>query len=692
MPRELNNIYGRDYELQEIEKKICRNTRSVLITSLDGMPAVGKTTLAVKLAYKLKHNYPYAQLYIDCYGYTVDQSPLSPEKIIDIILFSLQISPKSIPKSYIGKLNLWRNLIATSKLRMIILFDNVKDYRQIDSLLPSSPNCLVIITSRNRLLELSDAYRHEVRTLDETSALSLIKSISNIKSSDYDDIFKKIAKKYGYLPLPLQIVSSRIRNRSYEYIKRVAEEDLDVASNNNNYIMQALYYSFNLSYSCLNIAEKKLFCLLGVMPTVDFTPEICSSMARIDIKVMIIMLDNMFDNHLIEETGDERYRYHDTIRLYAKEKFNECYSYEMQIAAVKNTIKYYIDTLQQYSNGLRPIIDITTHRLEYISDIKTFDDSKIINWFYKELENIYSCLDFAYKNKLMYEYWCLSYSIIPLAYGRISGWSINYILDIAYNYVSKSDNKENIAITLADMALAKHQIGNFNVSNDLYKKAIDVMSEIKNDLGLAYTLSNYGFTLERLGEYTEALNALESAYNIYNKKCNKFGIATSMNSIGAVYWRKHEYSIAESIFKRVCVIRKEIRDFQGLSSTINNLAYTYLKLKHESKARNLFYKSLEISKKYSLLSGQAVTLNNLGYTEIYAKNFTLAIKFATESHDIAIRINDEYQLARSCDVMGQAYLGLNKKERANQFLLIAEELFKNLNVPEKDDILDYLNL
>ena len=686
MPRELNNIYGRDCEIQTIEKKIYQNAGTMIITSLDGMPAVGKTTLAVKLAYKLKYNYPYAQLYIDCYGYTADQSPLNPEKILDILLFSLQISPQSISNSYIGKLNLWRNLISTSKLRMIIIFDNVKDHKQIESLLPSSSNCLVIITSRNRLLGLSDVYRHEVRTLDEASALSLIKNISNINSNDYDDIIKKIAQKYGFLPLPLQIVSSRIRNRSYEYIKRVAEEDLDITAND-NYVMKALYYSFNISYSCLNIVEKKIFCFLGVMPTVDFTPESCSSMADINIQKMISILDNMFENHLIEETGDERYRYHDTIRLYAKEKFNECYSYETQLTAVKKIINYYVETLKQYSNGLRPVIDIRTNKLEYMS----YDNSKIIDWFYKELENIFSCLEFAYKNKLMYEYWCLSYSIIPLAYGRISGWSINDMLGISYNYISKSRNKDKIAITLADMALAKHQIGNFNVSYDLYKKAIVAMSDIKDDLGLAYTLSNYGFTLERLGEYSEALRALESAYNIYNEKGNKFGISTSMNSIGAVYWRKHEYDIAASIFKRVCVIRKEIGDYQGLSSTINNLAYTYLKLKNETKARNLFYKSLEISKKYSLLSGQAVTLNNLGYTEIYAKNFTFAIKYATESHDIAIRINDEYQRARSCDVMGKAYLGLNQKERANEFLLIAEELFKNLNVPEKDDVLDYLN-
>ena len=100
LPRDLTDIYGRDdiisCAINNIEEKTESN--AVVITSFDGMPAIGKTTLAVKIAHLLSHKYCDAQLFIDCYGYTAGQSPLNHEQILDSLLFALNIPISQIPE------------------------------------------------------------------------------------------------------------------------------------------------------------------------------------------------------------------------------------------------------------------------------------------------------------------------------------------------------------------------------------------------------------------------------------------------------------------------------------------------------------------------------------------------------------------------------------------------------------------
>ena len=220
LPRDLSSIYGRDaiinYTISKIENK--KNTSAVVITSFDGMPAIGKTTLAVKIAHMLSRKYPDAQLFIDCYGYTSGQSPLNQEQILDSLLFALNIPISQIPEKYEEKIILWRNELHCKST--IIIFDNVRYESQVHDLIPSSSDSLFIITSRNKLL-ISDSYSLEVDVISSEAAVLLLNDGKPESDAYRRRLLENLAKRYGNLPYALQITSRQIRGRGNKYIQRL---------------------------------------------------------------------------------------------------------------------------------------------------------------------------------------------------------------------------------------------------------------------------------------------------------------------------------------------------------------------------------------------------------------------------------------------------------------------------------------
>lgn len=692
LPRTIPVFIGRDNEIDNIKKIIEENklltTPTVMISSIDGMPAVGKTTLAVRIAHIMKSDYPDAQLYIDCYGYTVGQIPLTSDQIIDNLLFSLGIPSHSIPLKFTDKLNLWRTNLYNKKV--IVIFDNVKEESQINLLIPSSPSSLVLITSRNRLSSLVGIHSLNVNVLNEKASIELLERVSEKQGDEYQEIFSIIAKQYDYLPLALQIVASRIRGRSLKYIERliVSPRPLDALLSN----ATAIYDSFNVSYCLLSDDEKYLMQIMSITPGINFTANSCAALIGTDVENIYFNIETLYDQRLIEEVDDDRYRQHDLLRDFAKKKYEDNHSSDDENNAILRLIDYYIVNVIHCNSILYPNqFGIKTNtNYKWSTGKLPCSENEAFTWLKTELENIFSCLKIALNNKWKISYWNLSHVLATFIRRSVSSWRVIDIHKIAYDFSIDMNNQKMVACSLTDLALAQHQAGDFYFAVGTFAKAEECWRSLNDSEGLAYTLSNHGFSLERLGDYELALNILYEALEINKKNNNKFGAAFTLNSIGAVHWRLGKYDIAKEIFIEAIEIKQEIKDFLGLGNTKNNLAFTYLKLGNEKKARKGFEESLNISQKYFDYNGQAVTLNNLGYTEIYCNNSGKAIKYAEAAYDIAYFVYDEYQIGRSFDVRGKAYLHMQNKEKAKDCLKKALSIFKKIKVPEANEVNEIL--
>ena len=170
LPADLPVFAGRSRELARLDALAGDGTRCAALTvvAVDGMAGMGKTALAVHWAYQVADRFPDGQLYANLRGFDPDGPAMSAGDALRGFLEALGVVPDHIPDDLDAQASLYRSILRGR--RILVLLDNAHDMPQVRPLLPASPGCLVIVTSRNRLLGLITAHGASSVTLQALSA------------------------------------------------------------------------------------------------------------------------------------------------------------------------------------------------------------------------------------------------------------------------------------------------------------------------------------------------------------------------------------------------------------------------------------------------------------------------------------------------------------------------------------------
>src|ERR1700704_3927197 len=151
LPADIAHFTGREAERAQIRALVAETGPpggAVVISAIAGMAGVGKTALAVHLGHELAPDFPDGQLFVNLHGYDASQR-LTPGEALDEFLRALSVSTEGLPASVHGKASLYRSLLKDR--RALVVLDNASSEEQVRPLLPGSPTCLVLVTSRSSL-------------------------------------------------------------------------------------------------------------------------------------------------------------------------------------------------------------------------------------------------------------------------------------------------------------------------------------------------------------------------------------------------------------------------------------------------------------------------------------------------------------------------------------------------------------
>ena len=159
MPRELPpavpGFTGRSAELRALTGLLDRCGEqapgAVLISAIGGTAGVGKTALAVHWAHQAAERFPDGQLYVNLRGYDPGQ-PVPAADALAGFLRSLGVPGQDIPPEDDERAARYRSLLAGK--RMLVVLDNAGSADQVRPLLPGTPACTVVVTSRDALAGL----------------------------------------------------------------------------------------------------------------------------------------------------------------------------------------------------------------------------------------------------------------------------------------------------------------------------------------------------------------------------------------------------------------------------------------------------------------------------------------------------------------------------------------------------------
>lgn len=359
LPPATAHFTDRSEELAGLERTAAEYdpARRLTVAVISGVGGVGKTSLASYWLHRISDRYEGGVLYADLHGHTPDAAT-RPGGILTGFLAALGMPPEGIPPDLGEQAKLYRSL--TSGRRMLVLLDNAASAAQVRALLPGpgprpaegSPEqsglpSLVVVTTRWRItgLAMDGAHFIELGPLNDTSGIELFgRMVGSARASAEEEAVRSVVRLCGGLPLAVCIVGARLASHARWPVDRVAAEltseqrRLAVLSISGDLSVRA---AFDVSYQALPAAAGRLYRLLSLVPGPDFGAELAAATGGINLQEAMQLLETLTAASLVEETSDRRFRFHDLVRLHAREQARTEPEHE-RTATVARAVGWYL--------------------------------------------------------------------------------------------------------------------------------------------------------------------------------------------------------------------------------------------------------------------------------------------------------------------------------------------------------------
>ncbi|MDW6064225.1 BTAD domain-containing putative transcriptional regulator [Streptomyces sp. FXJ1.4098] len=318
IPHAIADFTGRAQEIERIRDTLTGQPAEAMpIILVSGMGGAGKTSLVMHSVQPVLTSYPDGQLYADLRG--ADGSPADPGSVLSSFLRALGEADAFIPQDLAERSALLRTLLAQK--RALIILDNAADMDQVLPLLPGSPSCAVVITSRNTLATLPVSLRLSLGALPTQDALQLFtRLVGGLRVAAEPHTARQVLAACGGLPLAVRIIGSRLAARPDWSMAQLAERLSDERHRLSELSVDAVAVasSFALGYAQLDDVERRAFRLLAVPAQSGFDTSTAATVLNDPEDAVRQALERLVNAGLLESPAWDRYRYHDLVLLFAQ--------------------------------------------------------------------------------------------------------------------------------------------------------------------------------------------------------------------------------------------------------------------------------------------------------------------------------------------------------------------------------------
>lgn len=324
LPFDVSDFLGRDDELQWASAWLTRPSAPLPVCAVSGPGGVGKSAFAVHVAHQLLDHFPDGQLYASLAD--TDETPRDPRDVLASFLRALGVSSTSIPDALDERAALYRTRLRGR--RVLVLLDNAANEAQVRPLLPGGSGAAVLVTSRSRLAGLAGARFVRLDVLPSEQALELLATVAGPERFTGEEAAgRTIIELCGRLPLAIRIAGSRLAARPHwrpaDLADRLSDQRgrLDELRQGDLEVRAVLA----VGYQGLDPLLRKVFRRLGMLDVPSFPSWAAAAVVGEPVSDGERLVEILTDAQLLEfdgrdQAGQMRYRFHDLLRLYARER------------------------------------------------------------------------------------------------------------------------------------------------------------------------------------------------------------------------------------------------------------------------------------------------------------------------------------------------------------------------------------
>ncbi|MFH8338619.1 BTAD domain-containing putative transcriptional regulator [Streptomyces sp. AM6-12] len=578
LPYDLSDFTGRETELAELLRHAQPGSeQGPRIVALDGMGGSGKTSLAVRAAYQLAADYPDGQLHIDLRGYTPGDQPVTAGAALDSLLRALGVPGDRIPDDTAGRTALWRSTLGGK--RVLILLDNAAEASGIEPLLPTAPGCLLLVTSRGRLVDLDGAQWISLGVMSPRESAALVaETLGAGRVAAEPDAALDLARLCGHLPLALRIATARLRNRprwTLRYlVERLQDETrrLDELSSGARSVSATL----RLSYQALDKESRVAFRILSLHPGGDINVHAAAALLDRDIRDAEDLLERLLDVHLVQQPEIGLYSFHDLVRSFAQSLFEAADQGGDEAAdAVERLLCYYLTATELACDVLYPGrrhrptgIEKSTAEMPPLGDAE-----RARTWFDREQDTLLAAVALAERRSLDRYVVCLSRNLVFQLNARGQMEEFGELGRASVGAAKRLGDLALLGMSLSNLGVACWRLGRFEEGLEAAREGRDVAAQLGDRHTEAHSEGTLGQFNSLLGNFPEALTHLERATAYERELGSPRAEADSLTMLSTLYeqWGRHEE--AKDAALRAIELQAGLGRFENQFSAFTDLAF-----------------------------------------------------------------------------------------------------------------------
>jgi tetratricopeptide (TPR) repeat protein len=727
-PRELPpDVYafsGRSAELAQLDQLAGTGGRTgSVIVALSGTAGVGKTALAVHWAHRMADRYPDGQLYVDLHGYG-PEAPTDPGEVLAGFLRALGVSPADVPYDLAERSARYRSLLADR--RVLVLLDNARSADTVRPLLPGSPTCLTLVTSRDSLAGLvarHGARRVDLARLPAPEALELLGTLIGGRVAAEPVPAVALMEGCARLPLALRVAAELAVTRPASSLAELVTELGDERSRLERLAAgaderTAVASVLSWSYHRLSFSEAALFRLLGLHPGPDLDAPAAAALAGIHPAEAQRDLAALVRAHLVEPVDADRYAQHDLLRAYAAARADEEDPADARVAALSRLLDHYVasavaamDVLVPADRAARPQLLVETGR-------RFADAAGARAWLDGHRASMVALIGFAAERgwpmqavrlaETLWRYFdtgghyleALSTQGHALAVARDRGdrgaeaTALHHIATVHRRWGRYAEAAEHcrqaleiqrelgdstgMGASLNTLGVLSRRLGRYAEAVEHYQQSLECHRAAGDPVGTGLAVGNLAIVYDQLGRYADSVAHHQQALELLRDRDERGDVAIILGNLGIALGRNGSYEAAVEHLEQALTMLREVGDRAAEGDFLDELGVVHHRWHAQDLAHQYLTQALTIHRELGNRDGQAAALVHLAASYLRADRPADALRYGRQALDVAREIGERRVEAAALDCLGSALTATGQPGVAlrhhEEALALAEEL------------------
>ncbi|MFD7907395.1 ATP-binding protein [Kitasatospora sp. NPDC059747] len=643
------------------------------VVVVTGTAGVGKTSLALHWAHRVRDRFPAGALYVNLRGHDAN-APVSPGQVLDRFLRDLGLPAAAVPVGLEDRASLYRSM--TADRRLLVLLDNAATAAQVRPLLPGAAGSLTLVTSRNSLPGLvarEGADRLDLARFPDAEAVLLLRAVTAAsRTADRPDELAELARLCAGLPLALRIAAERAAGRPLMLLCELIAELKDrsalweVLTAETEEETDAMHHVFAWSYRALPEAAARQFRLLGLHPGDEFGLPAAAALAGSTLAEARRRLDVLTGAHLVEECAPGRYRLHDLLRAYAVTQVQETESAEARRDVRRRVLSWYLHTADNAQSALARF-DRYALDLPVPADVVplAFDDHpSALRWYRAEVGNLVAAVRAAAETGCHDLAWRLAVVLraVFMHQNAFEDWVTT--AGIGIGSAARDGSRAGEAEAYENLGKAYFQSRRLDEAEECHRAALEIRRRTGDRFGEAVSVNALGLLGLRRRRLDEARSCFEAGAAIFADLSERRWAALLLSNLAETRCELGDFRPAAEALERALAVFRELGDRSGEGNALHFLGWARRGLGSLAGARAAAEAALAIATQEGNDLWEAHWLVGLAHVERAAGRPGEALRACERAVDVQRRLGDRSREATALDGAGEACRDLGRTDDA----------------------------